>query len=276
MTEQTLAKQTVRAIVPLAIPDIEPASLGDKPVMDWIELSALRINDAYQRSISNRSITSIRKMVRTFDWSRIKALSVVEMGDGTYEVIDGQHTAIAAMTHGDVTSLPCLISPPKTLEARAADFVGLNRDRLSMTPMQVFWAEVASKDELALEVVRGVQLGGGQLLRYPPGHGLFKSGDIVSTGALKKVANEGGPAWVRRVVSIGVNGKLAPIKAPLIRALVLLIWKGEHAGTLSDDRIIDLLRIYGQEPLLTKARVYRDTAKQPIGKCLAHIIWSLA
>lgn len=268
--------ENIRPIIALQIPDIEPPAIGEKPRLEWLLIGSLRINDVYQRSLSNRSVSSIRKIVRSFDWARVKALSVVDMEDGTYEVIDGQHTAIAAASHGGIVSLPCLVSAAKSVQARAADFVGLNRDRLSMTPMQVFWAEVASEDELAVEVVQGVNSGGGNILRYPPGNARFKIGDVMCTAALKKVAAEGGPPWVKRVVSIGVQAKFAPIKAPIVGALVKLIWRNEGARPLSDEKIVSVLRIYGQEDILAKAKVYRETAGKPLGACIADIVRRLA
>lgn len=135
-----MADTKLRKIEPLKAPDIARPDPGDKPELVWLPLSALVVNDSYQRSLSDKSIRVIRKIVASFNWARIKALSVTDIGGGRYEVIDGQHTAIAAATHGEILELPCVVTAERSVQERAADFVGLNRDRLTMTPMQVFFA----------------------------------------------------------------------------------------------------------------------------------------
>lgn len=247
----------LRAVAPLKMPDVKPAEISSVPQLTWLPLDRLVINEDYQRSLTERSVSAIRRIVAKFDWARLKALTVVEMEDGTYEIIDGQHTAIAAASHGGIERLPCLVSPERSLQARASDFVGINRDRVSMTAQQVFWAEVTAEDELAIEALQGASAGGGTIRRGPPSYGAYDIGDIMCPGALKAIAKRGGPTWVKRVVSICVDGKLAPIKAPFVAALPRLLWEGPLAGTISDGAIVSVLRIHGGETLITQARTLR-------------------
>ena len=268
--------ETLRAVEALKMPDVVRAEVRERPRMEWLALDTLVINDEYQRSLSEKSVRAIRRMVANFDWARLKALSVVDVGDGKFEVIDGQHTAIAAASHGGIDAVPCLIAPMRSLQARAGDFVGINRDRVSMTPMQVFWAEVAAEDEIAVEVLRGVELGGGRLLTGPPAFGRYKVGDVIAIGALKSLAKNGGPAWVKRAVSVCVEATLAPISANILKAMMLLLWEGRHAGQITDDQIIAVLRIHGGDAIQDKARTLRHDLKKPIGECVAEVISRLA
>lgn len=260
----------LRPVAPIKAPDITPSALGDKPDLTWLPLSALVINESYQRHLSEKSVTMIRRMVAAYDWGRVKALSVVETEPGVYEVIDGQHTAIAAATHGGISELPCVITRGKGVQQRAADFVGLNRDRLVMTPTQVFFAELAAGDELAVEAAQGVTAGGGRILRYPPPFSRYQPGDAMCVGALKKLADEGGPPYVRRVTAICVAAKLAPIKGMIVKAVALLIWNTPHP--LPDETITDVLRTYGQDALIAEAIAIAKREKRPTLKVLCEVV----
>lgn len=263
----------LRPVAPIKAPDVTPSALGEPPALVWIALEELVINDAYQRHISERSVTLIRRMVARFDWGRVKALSVVAIGGGKYEVIDGQHTAIAAATHGGIDALPCLLTRGKDQAERAADFVSLNRDRLAMTPMQVFFAELAAGEELAGDVDRGVRAAGGRVLKYPPPHAKFDVGDAICVAQLRALARAGGVAYVKRAVRICVEGRCAPVKAVTLKALQKLIWggKGLSAG-VTDIGLAAALARHGQEGLISLALRRREQQGGSLADALADIL----
>ena len=100
-------KSTLRPIHPIRLPAgtaLETA--GPRPELKYIPIDLLVINSDYQRGLSERSLTIIRKVATRFSWGRIKALSVAPIDGDRYEVIDGQHTAIAALSRGDIKELP--------------------------------------------------------------------------------------------------------------------------------------------------------------------------
>lgn len=260
----------LRPVAPIKAPDVTPSTLTARPELTWLPLSALVINDEYQRSLSEKSHRMIRKMVAAFDWGRVKALSVVETEPGTYEVIDGQHTAIAAATHGGLSELPCLITRGKSVAERAADFVGLNQDRLAMTPMQVFYAELAAGSEIAVEVQQGVAAAGGRILRAPPQQNVYRPGDLLCVGQLKMLAKRGGPAYVKRAVAIGVAAELSPIKGGTLKAIEAIIWG--NGIPVADEAIIGVLRRHGQDNLTGMASVRAKAQRLPIHKVLAGVI----
>ncbi len=269
---------TLRPVTPLKSDGLTPSVLeGPAPELVWLALDRLVINDAYQRHISEKSVTLIRRMVERFDWGRVKALSVARLEDGRYEVIDGQHTAIAAATHGQIDALPCLVTSGKSLEARSADFVSLNRDRLSMTPMQVFYAELAAGEELAVDVARGVELAGGRVLRYPPPFAKFAIGDALCVGQLRTLARAGGVAYVKRAVKICVEGRCAPVKAVTLKALQQLLWGKSGFGALTvrqggDLALAEALKRHGQEGLIAVAMRRREASGQPLADALADVL----
>lgn len=269
--------ERLRPVAPINAAGLSLASpAGPPPELVWLALDRLVINDSYQRHISEKSVTLIRRMAERFDWARVKALSVAALEDGHYEVIDGQHTAIAAATLG-LAELPCLVTRGRGLAERSADFVSLNRDRLSMTPMQVFYAELAAGEELAQDVARGVGLAGGRVLRYPPPFAKFAVGDALCVGQLRALARAGGVAYVKRAVAICVEGQCAPVKAVTLKALQALIWGKAGPGALparqgGDLALAEALKRHGQEGLIAIAMRRRETSGQPLAAALADVL----
>jgi hypothetical protein len=123
---------------PIAAIEVSPSQplrrnpIPPPPKIAWLALDQLVIDEGYQRGLSNRSTALIRRLVERWDWNCFKPLSVAAAGGGLYEIIDGQHTAIAAATHGAIETLPCLVLDASTVAQRAAAFVGINRDRVAL------------------------------------------------------------------------------------------------------------------------------------------------
>lgn len=256
----------------LALADL---SQSERPVLQWLSIDLLLINGAYQRSLSEASKRSIRRIVKSFDWARLKALSVTPVDGGYFEVVDGQHTAIAAATHGEIDELPCLVSASRDLSQRAGDFVGLNKDRVAIHPLQLYRAELAAGDEIATEVDKGVKSGGGRVVLSTSEAGL-RPGDTCAIQALKSLARQGGPAYVTRIVALGVQAGLAPLTANMIGAFKVLIWEDEFSD-LTNEAICSVFRIYEEKKLVDRARDLKsDTAALSLRRALAVVIARLA
>jgi len=225
---------SVRPIRAISAPGLRPADICKRPELCWVAVDRLVVNERYQREISERSVTLIRRIVQNWSWDRVRPAVVVRLPDATFEVLDGQHLATAAATHGGVTEIPCLVLPPVSIEGMAAAFVGLNRDRVGMTSQQVFRAELEAGDPVCLAVRDGVLSGGGEILLRPPVRGEFKIGQTIAVAALKAVARAKGKAGVARVVRAGIAMRLSPISAAYVQALQALFWAREYAGELED------------------------------------------
>lgn len=68
------------------------------PAFEWVDPGTLLIDEGYQRNLSERSIKLVRKICARWDWRRFKP-PVCARTERGLEVIDGQHTAIAACSH---------------------------------------------------------------------------------------------------------------------------------------------------------------------------------
>jgi two-component system cell cycle response regulator CtrA len=94
-----------RAIAALDFPDLPRADVPDwMPETRLVDPVSLVVDEKYQRGLSDRSIRLIRKIVSEWSWLAFKPPIVVEVGERLH-VIDGQHTAIGAVTHGGIDDL---------------------------------------------------------------------------------------------------------------------------------------------------------------------------
>lgn len=262
---------------------ITPAKLGTPPEMKVIKVHKLRVNDDYQRQMSDRGMRLIRSIIETWDWTKYHPPIVVQitpdtgLDDDTYEVLDGQHTSTAAASHGGIHQLMCLVVEAGTLIEKAEAFVGLNKNKVQISSIQTFWASVTAKHEDALEVVRGAQLAGAQVIKRPPPYGDFEVGECSCPTTLLNLAKRGGYIYVRRVLEAGVRSGLAPIGKDWITAFDhLFLRKGnlKIQGDYNDilTRVSQFIRSKETHEHLDEADRLRRVDGESRGKALAYII----
>ncbi len=174
----------LRPINGLDLPDVAPAALPDwLPEVRQVDPVTLFVDEKYQRGLSDRSMRLIRKIVSQWSWLAFKPPIVVDV-EGKLHVIDGQHTAIGAVTHGGIGTMPVLVVRAKAVGERASAFVRHNRDRIQVTATQLHAALVAAGDEDALDVAAICERAGIRLLKNPPPMARYKARDCVAISAI--------------------------------------------------------------------------------------------
>jgi hypothetical protein len=149
---------THRPIQPIAINGFEPGGTPRAyPIFEDVDPATLLVDEGYQRDSSERSLKLVRKIVSGWDWAQFKA-PVAVLTDAGLELIDGQHTAIAAATHPKVEKIPVMIVEVPKREERAEAFIGQNTNKVAVTVPQLHVAAVAAghKNALAVERVCGL------------------------------------------------------------------------------------------------------------------------
>lgn len=140
-----------------------PLALGNKPMLEWINISELRIDRAnYQRPANDKKV---KKLAATWDWNRVEVLSVAirdtddEDNDG-YWIFEGQHRYLAAIERGDIDQLPCAIFYHSTVEREANSFLGINNNRSRLAQVDQFRTLVAQNDPTVLAIATMLSLTG--------------------------------------------------------------------------------------------------------------------
>lgn len=262
----------MRQVKALKLPDCTPATITTKPpFLKSVPPATLVIDEAYQRSLSERSIRLIRKIVEQWDWRAFKPPVTVEV-DGKLQVIDGQHTAIAAATHGGIPEIPVLIVRADEVATRANAFVRHNRDRIQVTPLQLHSAMVAAGDEDAVTVKQVCDRAGIRVLANPPALARYAPGDTMAIVTLRALVNRRHAIGARRVLEICAKSRAAPISADMIKAVERLLFDQEYRGEIAEDRITLLLSAQ-LSSLDAEATRFATERKIPRWRAMASVIF---
>lgn len=223
---------TLRPVVPICIQGIEPgAPPTGEPMIEWMAPSDLLVDGAYQRDLSDKSIKLIRRIVEHWDWRRFKP-PVVAWTEAGFEIIDGQHTAIAAATHPTIERIPVLVVEASELKDRASAFIGHNRDRLAVSAVQMHQAAATAGDEDAVTVNQVCERAGVRLVTGAWGGYAWQAGETVAVSAVRRLIDQRGAQKARMVLQALCAAGCAPITVHDIKAADLLFHSADFAGDL--------------------------------------------
>ena len=86
---------TYRSIEVSHLPPVVPVDQA-APMLAWIKIADLAIDDDYQRPLNPGNWLAIRKIAEAFRWGRFGPVLVSPIEAGRFAVIDGQHCCHAA------------------------------------------------------------------------------------------------------------------------------------------------------------------------------------
>jgi hypothetical protein len=266
------ASPKTRPIEPMLFPDTPlNEQRGDLPLIEWVSPKALHVDDTYQRSLSKESVNLIRRIASRWDWARFKPPIVARTPSGL-EVIDGQHTAIAAASRGDILEIPVvLVTAPEVVD-RANAFVGHNRDRLALSTTQIYYAQLAAGDEDALTVAQVCHRAGVKILRFPPPNGLFNIGETIGIVTIRQLIGRRGAMASRVVLQAIADAHCAPVRADHIKAVEELLYGEEYRGSITADAITSEIMRLGPE-LEKDARIFASAHEVRVWRGMAVVIF---
>ncbi|MGQ3072549.1 MAG: DUF6551 family protein [Ferrovibrionaceae bacterium] len=234
------------------------AELGPRPKFAWLPIERLTVDERYQRRITGDGLNAINKIVRNFHWSKFQPLTVSGPdASGDYPVIDGQHRLEACRRHPAITEVPCWIVEASRIAEQAIAFVGINKGRIAVTRINVFWASLAAGEPDAVWLQRVTQRAGVAIGKV--GTGVQPAGTTVALASLLKVRPLGEDAIVNglRVIAEAQAGVENAFRAPVILAVVRMM--AQHADKLDRTRLVAVLADLDLSDEIEKARVYRKT-----------------
>jgi hypothetical protein len=259
----------LRRIASISMRGVKPnEDIGQAPELLWVSPEDLYVDEVYQRSLSEASITRIRKIITEFRWDKFTAPNVSEIDEG-YRVLDGQHGAIAALCHPAIDLIPVLNTPGLTVEQQSAAFVSHARDRLNVTRTQIYHSALVAGDPEVVALERVLRRAGVSVRRNPPSDGVYEPGETMAVGTLLKLLR-------RRSAEVAVEmltmlRTRAPVAQIEIDALDLL----RHDPDFREDWDVEAIT-----PIVAASAGYeRREAEQialvhekPLARCLA-VVW---
>jgi hypothetical protein len=209
-----------------------------EPICMSVYPATLFVDPLYQRSIGERGLKQIRRIIEAWDWNKFKPPACsysIHQGQTVLKVFDGQHTAIAAASHPAIKEIPVMIHEAKETAQQAAAFVGQNTNRLAVTALQLHQAALVAGDEDALTVAQVCERAGVRILRFSTKN--FSPGDTVAIQAINSLVDKRGAMKARIILEVLVKAGMAPIVAPQIRAVETLLTDPEYSSDVTPENI---------------------------------------
>jgi hypothetical protein len=163
-------------------------NLGVRPGLQYVSKSKLQVDHTYQREMSTkRSQHLVERIAAEWSWLHCGAIVVAPAGGGKFNILDGQHRHAAAMKIPEISDLPCVISTARSLIEQARAFIALNRDRIALTGLSIFWSEVAAGDAEGKALVSACRKAGVTILRNTVGGIQMKPDQTVALGVIRRL-----------------------------------------------------------------------------------------
>lgn len=219
-------------IPPLAdIPDPGPA-----PILQWIAIVDLVVDDAYQRELKRENRAAIRRIAQRFRWSRFSPVFVAPVEGGKFAIIDGQHRTHAAVLAGHKV-VPCQIVQMNPAE-QAASFAAINGLVTKVTGWNILKAALAAGETWALDCRRLCEDAGCRLMLANSSADAKKAGEIYAIRLIRD-ALKGGKGGAARLTLSGIRRSEF----------------GEQAAAYSNEILKPAIMAVADRPWLVKAKV---------------------
>lgn len=236
-------------------PALTPADQA-APVLDWLPIARLVIDDRYQRPLARAGWQTIRRIAEDFRWSRFSPVLVAPLPGGLWAIIDGQHRTHAAAICGH-DKVPCMSVHMDTAE-QAQAFAGVNGTVTRITVHHVYKAALAAGETWAERAHLAVDAAGCTLMTYNKTTAEKRCGEVFCIGLIRQLVTAGHGAAVTTVLTAlrRIDGDRRPplysdyILRPLMTAVA------SNPAFLQADLAAILAR---QDPFLVLDRVRRDT-----------------
>lgn len=175
----------MRAIEIDFTPKGDNTNLGPAPVLQWLKIKDLVVDDRYQRPLKRASWSQIKKIAENFSWSMFSAVFVSPIEGGKYAIVDGQHRTHAALANG-ADSVPCLIVNIDLAE-QARAFAAVNGMVVKVHALHIFHASVAGENEDAIRLNDLVNSCDFKIMRTNSSTSAKKFGELYAITTLKDI-----------------------------------------------------------------------------------------
>jgi len=165
-------------------PALQPADQA-APMLDWIPIARLVVDDRYQRPITRSGWQTIRRIAEDFRWTRFSPVLVAPVHGGRFAIIDGQHRTHAAAICG-MDSVPCMSVHMDTAE-QAHAFAGVNGNVTRITVHHVYKAALAAGEVWAERAERAVSAAGCTLMTYNKSSAEKLVGEVFCIGLIRQL-----------------------------------------------------------------------------------------
>lgn len=218
---------------------------GPAPMLTWLPVDKLIIDEAYQRPLGKNNWAAIEKIAANFQWSRFAPVLVAPIAGGLYAVIDGQHRTHAAAMCG-IAEVPAMVVQVG-IEEQSRAFAWVNSQTIKVTMFHVLKAALAAKEDWAVRADAAVSGGGCRLMLYHPSASNKQAGEVYSVALIKRLIEAGKDSAVTAALS--ALREVPALQRPVFYTdYVLAPWIGAVILTMVTDVPILVRALEGQNP----------------------------
>jgi hypothetical protein len=178
-----------------------PQNAGRPPMMQWLAIADLVVDDEYQREIKEAGEKNITRIAESFEWAKFSPVIVTPTNDGKYAVIDGQHRSTAAKWCG-FEKVPCyivMVSP----EQAAQIFAAVNGNVTKVSTLQIFKAQMRAGTPEAADIGRAAAAAGVKIYMYPLSKAQMTIvGQTTAIGIIQRIYRRFGEAGLTAIFRV--------------------------------------------------------------------------
>lgn len=163
----------------------ETVNPGPAPMLHWIRIENLVIDDSYQRELKQGNWNAIRRIAKGFKWSLFSPLFVAPIEGGKFAIVDGQHRTHAAAICG-FSEAPCQIVQ-MSREEQAAAFAVVNGEVTRVTAWQIYKAALTAGEAWAVAADWIASQGGCRLMTNNASSRHKKPGEIYGVNTFRQI-----------------------------------------------------------------------------------------
>lgn len=265
--------EPLRQIAPVSLSGLTPAvPVTGMPICEMVDPRDLCVDPAYQRAVGERGIKQVRRIIENFDWTKFKppvcAFAEDEHGKSVLKVLDGQHTAIASASNPHVHQIPVMIVEAPDTQRQAEAFLGQNKDRLGITPLQLHYSAITAGDPEAITVSQVCERAGVTILRSTPKE--YGPRETVAISAISSLTSRRGAMRARQILEILAKADASPITAAQIKAVEHLVTDDEFKDAFEPEALTEAIAAMDWT-VDDEAKVFAATHRVPVWKALASI-----
>lgn len=231
--------ENYRAVVPLSSPSSNlPPVL---PTIEWVDPKTLLIEVTYQRDLTKKSIRFIKRIIKEWDWQKFTVPNCSRLANGRLAILNGQHTSIAAASHPQITKIPVYVSPSgTTLSGRAESFVSLNRDKLAMSALSLFHANIAAGDMDSILLQKAVKEAGCYFPKEKPAKAR-KTNQLFNPKVWLVILQRNNMELITRIARIVLAAKRGSLPRDVLNGIAYVV-KTPRFKHVTDDNMSEYIR----------------------------------
>jgi hypothetical protein len=240
-------KRDIRKVKPIDdMMGIQPNKVStSEPEFIHVDPKEVYIDGTYQRDVTRQGMKLILNIIENFSWSKFKPPVLTRDDKDRLIAIDGQHTLIGAASHPEIKRIPAIFIPLKSVEDQASSFVSHNTAKVNVPVMDLFFAQLAQKDQTTMDIYNVLVKNGIELLRFMSGAttGSYEPNTTMAIGALKEIYRKHGKAKLDNILAMCAECGFTPIRRDHLIALKELLYgRKEERGEIDQDLLIETIK----------------------------------